>query len=272
MKYTLLSGASSDIGQAIAHKLAAQHALILSAKDSQKLQALKEELPQNFAHKTLLCDLNDIVNIPSAIYSILKAPEQTRSDKVRGGGAEDKKGEDKKGDVVDSQDSQEHSNITIENFIHCAGEAAFGAIKHFDYMRALESFNVNYFSCCAIIAALLKKPNHNALKNIILISSISAIKGYKGTSIYAGAKAGLDSLARSLCAELADNININSLQLGPIPTRANAYLDTSRLCNNTYAQLTPSDVASWVAYLLACPHGLNGQNITLDGGMSIKGA
>lgn len=156
----------------------------------------------------------------------------------------------------------------IENFIHCAGEVEFTPIRYFDYAQSLEIFNVNFFSCCEIIATLLKKPNKPHLKNIILISSISALKGYKGSSIYGASKACLDSLTRSLCDELSMQVKINSIILGNIPTRATTQLEILKPSPSGGGKC--EDVSALVEFLLQSEY-LNGQNIVLDGGRSTTG-
>lgn len=156
----------------------------------------------------------------------------------------------------------------IENFIHCAGEVEFSPIRYFDYKQSLESFNVNFFSCCEIIATLLKKPNRLYLKNIILISSISALRGYKGSSIYGASKASLDSLTRSLCDELSPQIKINSIVLGNIPTRSTTHLEMPKPSPSGEGKC--EDVSALVKFLLESEY-INGQNIVLDGGRSSIG-
>ncbi|MDO7253933.1 SDR family NAD(P)-dependent oxidoreductase [Helicobacter cappadocius] len=156
----------------------------------------------------------------------------------------------------------------IENFIHCGGEAIFGPIRYFDYNQSIKSFNINFFSCCEIIATLLKKPNKPHLKNIILISSISALRGYKGSSIYGASKACLDSLTRSLCDELSPQIKINSIILGNIPTKATAQLEMQKPPPSGEGKC--EDVSALVDFLLSSGY-LSGQNIVLDGGRSSIG-
>ncbi|WP_257874469.1 SDR family oxidoreductase [Helicobacter sp. 11S03491-1] len=144
-------------------------------------------------------------------------------------------------------------------------------MKHFDYSYALETFNINLFSCCEIMAALLKKPNQNHLKNVILISSISAKIGYKGTSVYAASKAGLDSLSRSLSHELSPQVRINSIILGNIQTRATQHLQDTLLAPPLGVG-KPQDVSYLVEFLLSARSGwITGQNIVLDGGKTSVG-
>ncbi|WP_095295507.1 SDR family oxidoreductase [Helicobacter sp. 13S00482-2] len=156
----------------------------------------------------------------------------------------------------------------IKNFIHCGGKAEFSPIRYFNYAESIENFNVNFFSCCEIISTLLKKPNKPHLENIILISSISGIRGYKGSSIYGASKACLDSITRSLCDELSPQIKINSIVLGNINTKSTMHLES--LKPSPIGEGKSEDVGNLVDFLLKSGY-LNGQNIVLDGGRSTIG-
>jgi NAD(P)-dependent dehydrogenase (short-subunit alcohol dehydrogenase family) len=62
-------------------------------------------------------------------------------------------------------------------------------------------------------------PHLNDGASVILVSSIAAHKAFPGMSVYAAAKAGVRSLARSLSAELVDRgIRVNVLSPGTIDT------------------------------------------------------
>lgn len=232
MNYTLITGSTSDIGKNIAQTLSSKQNLILSARDGKKLQETLDSLSNPKSHKILTLDLKDISSIKDSISCLLD-----------GGGV-------------------------IENFIHCAGQAVFSPIRYFDYTQALETFNINFFSCCEIIATLLKKPNKPHLKNIILISSISALRGYKGSGIYGSSKACLNSLTKTLCDELSAQVKINSIILGNIPTTATKHLEMPKPSPSGEGKC--EDVSALVEFLLQSEY-LNGQNIILDGGRTSIG-
>lgn len=69
MNYTFLSGATSDIGKAIAHSLSRSRTLLLSARDKKKLEEI--ELIPDFPHKILPLDLNHIQDIKPSIESFI---------------------------------------------------------------------------------------------------------------------------------------------------------------------------------------------------------
>ena len=53
---------------------------------------------------------------------------------------------------------------------------------------------------------------------IVMVSSVSATRPSPGTAAYGAAKAGLDSLARSLAVEWAPKVRVNSLDVGMVRT------------------------------------------------------
>jgi NAD(P)-dependent dehydrogenase (short-subunit alcohol dehydrogenase family) len=53
---------------------------------------------------------------------------------------------------------------------------------------------------------------------IVNVSSVSALRPSPGTAAYGAAKAGLDSLTRSLAVEWAPHVRVNALDVGPVRT------------------------------------------------------
>ncbi|WP_143428310.1 hypothetical protein [Helicobacter sp. 13S00477-4] len=73
MNYTLLNGASSDIGKKIALTLSKNHSLLLSGRNHLKLQQTLQTLHNQKNHKILLLDLKEIQNIKIIINEFLKS-------------------------------------------------------------------------------------------------------------------------------------------------------------------------------------------------------
>lgn len=61
-------------------------------------------------------------------------------------------------------------------------------------------------------------PREGAVPSIVNISSVSAHRPSPGTASYGAAKAGVDSLTRSLAVEWAPRVRINSVVVGPVRT------------------------------------------------------
>lgn len=110
---------------------------------------------------------------------------------------------------------------------------------------------------------------------IINISSINALRGYRGVSAYGAAKAGLEGLSRSLARELGPlNIRVNSLTPGFFDSDMTANVtdrNRDRIRGRTpLGRLgTVDDIADAVAFL-ASPQArfITGQTLVVDGGIT----
>lgn len=123
--------------------------------------------------------------------------------------------------------------------------------------------------CQAVIPQMLIKR-----KGVIInLSSISASKGNRGSSIYGGTKAFLESMSRSLAAEYGmKGIRINCVAPGAID--AGSMKDLLQLAPNEVKQSialnklgSADDVASLVYFLCTKEAAfINGQTFKVDGG------
>ena len=240
-KYILITGATSDIGQAIATILSSnQYNLILHGRNRVKLEAVLAKL-ETKTQIVLWCqDLNLVDEVQSSFVSF-----------------------------IDRED------IIISGFVHCAAAIRILPIRNFrlDYSR--EIFNVNVFSSIEIIKTLVKKFNIEHLSNIIFISAYFSKYGDKGNSIYAASKGAIDSLVKSLAVELAPRVKVNSILPGAVKTKMTAHLfeDPSYMkeFNKKYllGEGSSTDIANMVSFLLSPQSSwITGQNFQVDGGAS----
>lgn len=110
---------------------------------------------------------------------------------------------------------------------------------------------------------------------IVGISSINAIRGYRGVAAYSAAKAGLEGFNRSLARELGPlNIRVNAVVPGFFETDMTQQVtDTNRqsiLKRTPMGRLaTVNDIANVVLFL-ASPSAsiITGQSIVVDGGIT----
>jgi 3-oxoacyl-[acyl-carrier protein] reductase len=107
---------------------------------------------------------------------------------------------------------------------------------------------------------------------IINISSIIATTGFRGLSVYAATKAGLEGFSRSLSRELGPaNITVNCIAPGFLKTEMTARLRRDKLASierrSPLGLPTPSDVAGAVVFLLS-PDAvkMTGTVLKIDGG------
>lgn len=164
------------------------------------------------------------------------------------------------------------NNISIGEFIHFSGVLSLGLTRTIPLSRSYKTFNINFFSALEIIRILTSKTNAKAIRNIILISSISSMFGERGNSLYVASKSALDGLVRSLSLELAPLVRINSVLPGGINTKmtsATLPKDSYLLKNYPLGEGQALDVVNYIEFLLSeKSRWITGQNIIIDGGRS----
>lgn len=109
---------------------------------------------------------------------------------------------------------------------------------------------------------------------ILNISSVLGHRGFKGTTVYAAAKAGLDGFSRALARELGPRgIRVNSISPGFIATEMTDHLPEGQrqqiLRRTPLGRLgQPEDVAGLALFLASEQASfITGQSIIVDGGL-----
>jgi NAD(P)-dependent dehydrogenase (short-subunit alcohol dehydrogenase family) len=131
-----------------------------------------------------------------------------------------------------------------------------------------------------VVLSRLARPHLEARRggSIVLMASISAVRGNGQISSYALAKAGVAQLARNLAVEWGpQNIRTNAIAPGLIRTELSAPLENNAEFMKSRMQMTPlrrmgtvNEIAGTTVWL-ASPAGafVNGQTIIVDGGTVI---
>lgn len=233
--YTLLTGASSGIGAAIAKRLGGQRALILGGRDADKLRRVAGERDVVWRY-----DLRDVEGIQASLAGLL-----------------------------------EQRQAVIDCFVHCAGVVKVLPARLTDCAVVQEVMNVNVLSAVQIVRTLLKKQNHGALANVLFISSTYSIKGVKGQAIYSASKGALDALMLSLAVELAPAVRVNSVLPGGVKTAMSqrAFEDPQQLEKMKQEYLLRlgevDDVVNAVEFMLSDKASwITGQKFVVDGGQT----
>src|SRR6185503_6781827 len=180
--YTLLTGASSGIGAAIARRLGSERALIVSGRDAGKLREAAG-IGDDGRHLLWPYDLRDVEGIQPSLGGLL-----------------------------------EHQQAVVDCFVHCAGVVKVLPARLTEPAVVQEVMNVNVLSAMQILRTLLRKANHGALANVLFISSTYSIRGVKGQALYAASKGALDAMMQSLAVELAPAVRVNSVLPGGVKT------------------------------------------------------
>jgi NAD(P)-dependent dehydrogenase (short-subunit alcohol dehydrogenase family) len=243
MTYTLLTGATSDIGSSIAISLSSDYNLLLIGRDIEKLNQLKLKCNNSENHKVLVFDFNDLKNL--------------------------------RVEIIDFISSQE---ILVDNIIHCASMMKVMHMRSVDLLNTHQIFSVNVFSITEIIATLLnKRVNNCQINNIIFISAILARFGSTGHHLYSSTKASLDGLMRSLAVELAPRIRVNSILPGAVNTQmSHDLLSNESILNKLNKDYLlgigePNQIAPVVKFLISKDSSwITGQELIVDGGRTIN--
>lgn len=237
--YTLITGASSGIGLAAVKVLASSTKLILHGRDTHKLEDLREEVGKE--HLVFCHDLTDLDNLSDSLIGFLK-----------------------------------DNNILIDKVIHCAGIDQTLPVKSLRASSVSKIMTVNFYSIIEILNVLLKKSvNQSALKNILFISSISSIRGFKAKAAYSASKSALDSYMRVLSKELAPNVVVNSILPGAVPTPMSEDVFKSEKMISHFEEVYPLGIGSVdqivdvIKFYHDLPNGwVTGQQVIVDGGFT----
>lgn len=241
MKNILITGASGDIGSAIANALAdSDSRLFLQGFHSaDRLNDLCQNLAENkkCIAIPIICDVSNPVQVSkmfAQIYSYCDA---------------------------------------LDVLVNNAGISKIGLIQDMSIDDWHEILNTNlssvFYSCRHAISGMVSKRSGK----IINISSIWGNVGASCEVAYSATKGGINSFSRALAKELApSNIQVNVAAFGVIDTKMNAFMsDTERteLISEIPADRMgrPDECGALVKFLSEAPEYLTGQIITLDGGL-----
>ncbi|MEK7781695.1 MAG: SDR family oxidoreductase [Verrucomicrobiota bacterium] len=237
--YTLITGAASGFGRAIALKLAPARKLILADMNAEKLEATRLACDTPEKHLTWVRDLSQLPGIGDDLAALLGA-----------------------------------KSATVEHFVHSAGLFGFQTIRAHEMTYVNRVFNVNVFAAMEIIRPLTRKPvNKGALRSITFLSSINSKLGAKGHYVYAGSKAAVNALMLSLAVELAPTVRVNAVLPGTVGTGMNTELFAdpnfvaSTEATHPLGLGKPEDIADAVEFLSSDKaRWITGQELAVDGG------
>jgi NAD(P)-dependent dehydrogenase (short-subunit alcohol dehydrogenase family) len=237
--YTLITGASSGIGQAVACRLSSSRNLILGGRDEERLLRTQTLCCDSDRHLRWNFDLRQTETLSGALADLLSV-----------------------------------NSATVDCFVHCAGVTKVGPARLMNLQAVQEVFSVNLFSATEIVRVLLsRKVNFGALRSVLFISSIYAQRGAKGSSIYSASKGGIEALMRSLAVELAPAIRVNCIAPGAVRTpMAATTFEDSEMAEKLRQEYPlgfgdAADIGEAVEFLLSDrARWICGQVLTVDGG------
>jgi NAD(P)-dependent dehydrogenase (short-subunit alcohol dehydrogenase family) len=241
-RYTLITGASSGIGRAIAVRLSGSRSLILHGRDLARLEETRR-LCLGADHVLWTCDLAAVETISTGLATVLS-----------------------------------ERGLAVECFIHSAGMVTILPARSNTWQAAQKILTVNFISATQIVSVLAqKKAQREKLASVLFISSISSRFGARHHSLYSASKGALDAFMRCLAVELAPATRVNSLLLGMVQTKmAEMALADPEIRANLQRDYplglgTPADAAEAAAFLVSeKARWITGQEIIVDGGRTVN--
>lgn len=189
MKFTLITGASSGIGEAFAKRLAAEkHNLVLVARSAEKLRSLCEQLS---SEHQITCRHFAIDLLEPG--SDLKLFEET-----------------------------EKLDLEIDWLINNAGVGSAGDFATLDLEKELEIIDLNVTSLVGLTHRYLQKMRERRSGTIINVSSAAGFQPIPFMATYAASKAFVSSFSEAI-AEENQPFGIQVLALCPGSTKTNFF-------------------------------------------------
>jgi NAD(P)-dependent dehydrogenase (short-subunit alcohol dehydrogenase family) len=241
--YTLITGASSGLGEAIAARLSQERRLILHGRDTARLQAALARCAQPERHLLWPYDLRDVAGIAPGLGALIAG-----------------------------------HGIGVECVVHSAAVLKILPVRTVDHKALDEVLKVNFISAAEIVSLLVKKRvNQQHLRAIVFISSIASRFGAPGFSMYSASKGALDGFMRALAVELAPRVRVNSILPGGIRTRMTSEMladpEVAAKLERDYplGLGNPEDIVNAVEFLTSDrARWITGQEVVVDGGRTVN--
>lgn len=164
----------------------------------------------------------------------------------------------------------------IDGLVHCAGISSRKPLNMLTAEGFEKMLRVNFYSFVELVKRFSKKGRYGEHASVVVMSSISSLRGYKAKSEYCVSKAAVDAFVRCAALELAGKgIRVNSVMAGevntPLAQKAREYdLIATGHEEQPLGMSSPEEVARIIAFLLSdATYTLTGTSVKIDGGMTI---
>jgi NAD(P)-dependent dehydrogenase (short-subunit alcohol dehydrogenase family) len=165
----------------------------------------------------------------------------------------------------------------LDGLVHCAGISSRKPLNVLSKEGFSKVMDVNFYSFVELVKLCAKRKNINDGASIVVMSSISSIRGYKAKTEYCVSKAAVDAFVRCMALELADRrIRVNSVMAAAVMTpmaqkarEINAVVGASDF-TAPLGSSEPYEVANTIAFLLSdATKTITGTSLLIDGGACI---
>ncbi|MGB7442714.1 MAG: SDR family oxidoreductase [Coleofasciculaceae cyanobacterium] len=186
-KVTLVTGASSGIGAALARTLASKFVgvpLVLAARNKEKLQAVATECNKAGA---------EVLVVPTDMAQVEQAKALAKSALERFG--------------------------RVDALVNNAGYGQMGPVELISPEQAKLQFAVNFHGPLALTQALIEPMRNQGGGRVINVSSLGGRMAFPSGGLYSASKFALEALSDVLRMELAAfNIKVSVVEPGPVKT------------------------------------------------------
>ena len=243
-KTFLVTGASSGIGRAVAHRLAAEGAaLVAVGRSLERLSAARP--PETAQWRPFACDVSDEAQIKGLMDSL-------RTEKT-----------------------------TLHGMVHCAGIHALRPLKLLGSEQLNGMYASHLVSSVELVRhMIMSRLTAEEGASVVLISSAAALRGGSGTIAYASAKAAVIAAAKSLAVELSSRkVRVNVISPGVVRTpQGEEFLRSLPAEQRAHIEKghplglgAPEDVSGVAAFLLSeDARWMTGANVIVDGGLTLQ--
>lgn len=165
----------------------------------------------------------------------------------------------------------------LDGLVHCAGISSRKPLNVLSKEGFSKVMDVNFFSFVELVKQCAKRKHINDGASIVVMSSISSIRGYKAKTEYCVSKAAVDAFVRCMALELADRrIRVNSVMAAAVDTpmaqrarETNAAVGASAF-EAPLGITEPYEVANTIAFLLSdATKTITGTSLLIDGGACV---
>lgn len=165
----------------------------------------------------------------------------------------------------------------LDGLVHCAGISSRKPLNVLSKDGFSKVMDVNFYSFVELVKQCAKRKHINDGASIVVMSSISSIKGYKAKTEYCVSKAAVDAFVRCMALELADRkIRVNSVMAAAVNTpMAQRARETNAAVGAAAFEAPlgitePYEVANTIAFLLSdATKTITGTSILIDGGACV---
>lgn len=184
-------------------------------------------------------------------------------------------------DLTDAQALRDYVASVVHRFRRIDLLVNNAGVLHQELLLTMSAKKIESLVASNLVApitlahACARVMSRNGGGTIVNVSSINAIRGYRGVSVYSAAKAGVDAFSRSLARELgACNIRVNSLVPGFFDSDMTAGVtaeNRERIRRRTpLGRLAEINEIAEAAMFLSSPASsfITGQTIIVDGGIT----